>query len=366
MEPVPFMDLRRLHDPLRDDLDRAIRDVVERGDFIEGQALEAFESDFAGYCGTRFCVGVASGLDALSLTLQAIGVGRGDEVITAANTFVATVFAIQRIGATPVLVDCRDDTYCIDPDRLEGALSSRTRAILPVHLYGRLADMEPILRLASDRGVVVVEDAAQAHGAIRDGRKAGAFGRAGCFSFYPAKNLGAFGDGGAVTSDDEELADRLRAIRSYGQRKKNLHEFPGVNSRLDTLQAAILRVKLVHLDRWNRSRQDAARSYRERLAGLPLELPEDEPGAHVYHLFVVRVRNRDSVRKRLAEQGIQSGIHYPTPVHLQPACASIGYGPGAFPVCERMAGELLSLPFFPGIRDDEIDRVGDALTRILG
>ncbi len=365
MKGVPFVDLRRLHEPIRPAIEEALRGSLQRGDFIEGAALGEFEASFSAFCGVSHGVGVASGMDALVLALEGLGVGPGDEVITAANTFIATVFAIQRTGARPVLVDCDDTTSNLDPTALEDAITPRTKAILPVHLYGRLANMQAIGAIAQARSLPVLEDAAQAHGATRDGKIAGGFGRAAAFSFYPSKNLGALGDGGAVVTDDPELAARLRAVRSYGQRVKNRHDTFGVNSRLDTLQAGVLKIKLERLPEWNRSRAAAAAGYRERLADLPLRLPEDEPGAHVYHLFVIRTPRRDELREGLAEAGIQSGIHYPAPVHLQPAGRELASGPGSFPVAEKQAEEVLSLPMFPGMREDELDRVADRLTELL-
>ena len=363
MSDVPFVDLAADYRELRAEIDEPIRRVIQDGGFILGRDLEDFEKEFAAYCGSRHAIGVGSGLDALTLALQARGIGPGDEVITAANTFIATALAVSRVGATLVLVDCDESNFNLNPDAVERAVTPRTRAVIPVHLYGRLAPIEAVLDVARRRGLFVLEDAAQAHGAATQGRRAGSFGDAGAYSFYPAKNLGAFGDGGLVVTDDDELAARVRMLRNYGQRAKYQHEVVGTNSRLDTLQAAVLRVKLRALDRRNEARRVAADGYRRRLSRLPLVLPQppDEPSRHVYHLYVVRVSQRDVVQRQLAAAGIQTGIHYPRPVHLQEAYRSLGIGPGSHPVAERLAGEVLSLPMFPGLTDEQIDRVGSAL-----
>lgn len=368
MQPVPFVDLGRQHATLRAELDRAVNAVVERGEFILGPAVARFERQFADYCGTRHAVGVGSGGSALQLALEALGVGSGDEVITVANTFIATACAISRTGATPVLVDCLDSTLGLDTGAVAGAVTPRTRAIVPVHLFGRLAEMEAIAQIATRHDLPIVEDAAQAHGAARGGRRAGAFGQLAGFSFYPAKNLGAWGDAGAVTTDDDALAARVRLLRDYGQRAKYEHEIPGENSRLDTLQAAILGVKLMRLDAWNDARRRAAARYRAGLAGTRVVLPAepDVAEAHVHHLFVVRIADRDRVRAELSRQGIQTGIHYPVPVHLHPAYRSLGRGVGSYPIAERAAQQLLSLPMFAEITPEEIDRVCEVLKALVG
>jgi dTDP-4-amino-4,6-dideoxygalactose transaminase len=360
---VPFVDLAAEHRELRSEIDAAIRRVLDDGSFILGAELSRFEEEFGAYCGRRAAVGVGSGLDALALALEAAGIGPGDEVITAANTYIATVLAISRVGASPVLVDCRQDDFNIDPAALDAAVTRRTRAVIAVHLYGRLADMGPILDITRRHGLFVLEDAAQAHGAVRGGRRAGAFGDAAAFSFYPSKNLGACGDGGIVVTDDEALAERIRRLRNYGQRTKNDHEVRGGNSRLDTLQAAILRVKLRGLDGRNEARRIAADRYRQRLSGLPLVLPAPPPGreSHVYHLYVVRVVDRDRIQRRLGEAGVETAVHYPRPVHLQEAYRDLALASGSFPVAERLAGEILSLPMFPTLSAEAVDRVGDAL-----
>ena len=360
---IPLVDLVADDRELRADLDAAMRRVVDEGSFVLGAELESFEREFAAYCGARHAIGVGSGLDALALALQARGIGPGDEVITAANTFIATALAVSRAGATPVFVDCSESDLCLDPARLESAITPRTRAVIPVHLYGRLAAVDEIRDVARRHDLFLLEDAAQAHGAAKDGRRAGSFGDAAGFSFYPSKNLGAYGDGGAVVTDDDELADRVRMLRHLGQRTKSRHEVLGTNSRLDTLQAAVLRVKLRALDRRNEARRRSADRYRTRLADLPLVVPQAplEPSRHVYHLFVVRVAARDLVQQRLAAAGIQTGVHYPRPVHLQEAYLNLGIPPGSCPVAEALSNEVLSLPMFPSLTEDQIDRVGSAL-----
>jgi dTDP-4-amino-4,6-dideoxygalactose transaminase len=365
---VPFVDLATEHRELRTEIDEAIRRVIQDGSFILGRDLEDFEKEFAAYCGSRHAIGVGSGLDALTLALQARGIGPGDEVITAANTFIATALAVSRVGATPVLADCNESDFNLNPDAVEKAITPRTRAVIPVHLYGQLAPIDAILDVARRHGLFVLEDAAQAHGAGKQGQRAGSFGDAGTYSFYPAKNLGALGDGGLVVTDDDGIAAQIRMLRNYGQRKKYEHAVVGTNSRLDTLQASVLRAKLPALDRRNEARRAAADGYRRRLSGLPLVLPRapEEPGRHVYHLYVVRVAERDQVQRRLAAAGIQTGIHYPQPIHLQEAYRHLGIGPGTYPVAERLAGEVLSLPMFPSLTDDQIDRVGSALEEALG
>ena len=358
---VPFVDLQAHHDPLRAELDAAIAAVGRRGDFILGADVQAFEREFAAYLGAPHAVGVASGLSAIELALRAHGIGPGDEVITAANTFIATVLAILAVGATPRLVDVDAGTYTIDPDRAADAVTPRTRAIVPVHLYGQPADLDAIGALAERHGLVVVEDAAQAHGARYRGRRAGTFGDSAAFSFYPSKNLGAWGDAGLVVTKDAAVAERLRALRNVGQRAKYVHGDVGTNARLDTVQAAVLRLKLPHLERWNALRRAHADRYRERL-GDGIHVPSARPDReHVYHLFVVQVDRRHEVQAQLKADGVETGIHYPVPVHLQEACASLGYRRGDFPVTETAADRILSLPMFPELTDAQIDYVSEQL-----
>jgi dTDP-4-amino-4,6-dideoxygalactose transaminase len=358
---VRFVDLGAQTRTLQPALTDALAAVLERGDFILGEDVERFEQEFAAYCGVAHAVGVDSGLSALELALRAAGVGPGDEAITQANTFIATVGAIQAVGARPVLTDC-DPMGGMDPAAVAAALSPRTRAILPVHLFGRLGEMDAILALAAPRGIAVIEDACQAHGAIWQGRRAGSFGLAAAFSFYPAKNLGAFGDGGMLVTNSEEVAAQARTLRNYGQRAKYEHVTLPLNRRLDTLQAAVLRIKLPHLDRWNARRQYLADAYREHLQGLPVAVPpSDPPGRHVYHLLVVETESRDALRARLTDAGVETGIHYPVPPHLQPALRDLGWQAGAFPVAERLAGRILSLPMYPELPVGHVERVAAAV-----
>jgi len=362
---VPFVDLEAHHDPLRAELDAAVAAVGRRGDFILGAAVDSFERDFAAFVGARHGIGVASGLSAIELALRAYGIGAGDEVITAANTFIATVLAILAVGAVPRLVDVDPDTYTIDAAHVASAVTARTRAIVPVHLYGQPADMDAIAALASRHNLLVVEDAAQAHGARYRGRRAGTFGHAAAFSFYPSKNLGAWGDAGMVVTDDAAVAERIRALRNVGQREKYLHPYVGTNARLDTLQAAVLGVKLPHLDAWNTLRRAHADRYRARLGGgvrVPVAAPERD---HVYHLFVVEVERRPEWQQRLKAAQIDTGIHYPVPIHLQDACAPLGYRRGDFPVTEAAADRILSLPMYPELSDAQIDFVSDTLRAAL-
>lgn len=359
---IPFVDLATQYRSIQPEIDAAIAAVLKRGDFILGQDVRLFEQEFAAYCGTAHCLGVASGTDALRLAIQACGIGRGDEVITTAHTFIATVLAIAEAGATPVLVDCDPEFGLIDVSKIEAALTPRTKAILPVHLYGQPADMDPILEIARRHNLAVIEDACQAHGALYKGQRCGSLGDIAAFSFYPGKNLGAYGDGGAVTTNRADLADKVTLLRNYGQRVKYEHLEKGGNSRLDTVQAAVLRVKLRHLDDWNAGRQRAAASYGRALAGSALGLPKVVPyGTHVFHLYVVRTPDRAGLQKALDAAGSQHGIHYPIPVHRQKAMADLGYGEGAFPVAEALAPQILSLPMFPELSDDQIDRVAAAI-----
>jgi dTDP-4-amino-4,6-dideoxygalactose transaminase len=355
---VPFLDLSHQNAPVRDEVLAEIGTLIDTGAFTNGAQVKEFEAAFAAFCGTTECVGVASGLDALRLALLAADVGAGDEVIVPAATFVATAEAVSQVGARPVLVDAAaDDT--LDPAAAEAALTPRTRAILPVHLYGQMADMARFREIAARHSVSIVEDACQAHGATRDGLRAGGVGSAGAFSFYPAKNLGAFGDAGALTTNDPELANRVRALREHGGREKYQHEFPGYTARLDTLQALVLLRKLDELERWNAERRQVAALYAEGLAGLgDLVLPRVASGSEpVWHLYVVRSARREALASFLGERGIGTGRHYPDPVHLTPAYASLGYAPGAFPVAERLSREGLSLPLFPGMTEAQASTV---------
>ncbi len=361
---IPFVDLKTQFQEHRDEFLQAIEQVLQSAAFILGPDVSRFEKEFADYAGSRFAVGVASGTDALHLALRAAGIKAGDEVITATNTFYATTAAIELSGARPVLVDCNPDTYLIDAAAIERAVTPRTKAIIPVHLYGQVVPMDEIRLLAEQHGLIIIEDACQAHGARYKGQVAGTFGTAAAFSFYPGKNLGAFGDGGAVTTDDEDIYARLIALRNYGSPQKYLHPTFGMNSRLDSVQAAVLSVKLRYLDRWNSSRVRAAARYRNNLSGAPdIKLPAvAADSTHIYHLFVVQVPDRrDDILQALAEREIYCGIHYPIPLHLQQAYAYLGYREGDFPVAESAARRILSLPMFPEISAEQIDAVCEAL-----
>jgi dTDP-4-amino-4,6-dideoxygalactose transaminase len=363
---IPFVDLHAQYTSIASDVTAAMMRVVERGDYILGDDVRLFEEEFAKYIGTSEAISVGSGLDALEFALRAYGVGPGDEVITAANTFIATVLAIMSTGARPVLVDADRETYNIDPAAIEAAITSKTKAIMPVHLYGQPADMQPILEIAQKRGLVVIEDAAQAHGARYDGRRAGALGHAAGFSFYPAKNLGAYGDGGMVVTNDSAAAEKIRRYRNYGQRVKYEHPVIGTNSRLDTIQAAVLRVKLPHLDRWNAARGEHAAAYNALLAGSSIVLPTAaQKCTHIYHLYVIQLDRREEVQKALTARGIGTGIHYPIPIHLQEACASLGYRKGDFPVTENAASRILSLPMYPEMTAEQCEFVADELLQAI-
>ena len=364
---IPLVDLKAQYRSIKGEVDAAVAAVLEGGHFILGPEVEAFEREFSAYCGTAHTVGVNSGTSALHLALLAAGVGAGDEVITTAFTFVATVAGIEYTGARAVLVDVDPSTLTIDPERLESAITPRTKAIIPVHLYGQPADMDPILSIARAHGLVVIEDAAQAHGAEYKHRRAGSIGDLGCFSFYPGKNLGAAGDGGAVTTANEDYARTVRMLRDWGAEQKYLHVVKGFNFRLDEIQAAILRVKLRRLEAWTELRRHLARAYTTLLAESGVSLPVEAPDVrHVYHLFAVRSKARDRVRSELHAAGIQAGIHYPIPVHLQPAYANLGYRRGDFPVAERAADEVLSLPLYPELSSGAVERVARAVARSAG
>lgn len=362
--PIPFLDLKTQLASIRPEIDTAIARVLDSAHFILGDEVDAFETEFAAFCGTRACVGVDTGISALELTLRAAGIGPGDEVITVAHTFIATVSAISFSGATPVLVEVDPTTYLMDPRRVEAAITPRTRAVVPVHLYGQTVDMDPLMDIARRHRLFVLEDACQAHGARYKGRRAGGLGHAAAFSFYPGKNLGAAGDAGAVTTDDPDLAGRIRMLRNYGQSAKYHHDMLAFNRRLDSLQAAILRVKLRHLDDWNAGRRRAAAAYAERLAGLSLALPvvapDNEP---VWHLYVVRAADRDALRRHLDEAGVDTGLHYPVSIHRQPAYPE--FAGLRFPISEGIADQCLSLPLFAELTDNQIDQVARAVRSAL-
>ncbi len=355
---IPFLDLKTPHLELHEEISSAIERVVSSGWYILGPEVDEFEREYAFYCDASQCVGVANGLDALHLALRAMGVGQGDEVIVPSNTYIATWLAVSHCGATPVPVEPVETTYNIDPTLIETAITERTKVILPVHLYGQPADLDPILEIAKKHGLRVLEDAAQAHGAYYRGKRIGAHGDAVAWSFYPGKNLGALGDGGAVTTNDPELADRIRVLRNYGSREKYVNEVQGWNSRLDPIQAAILRVKLRHLDAWNARRADVASQYLDGLRDSSLILPHVPEWAEpVWHLFVVRHAQRDLLQQRLTGAGVGTLIHYPIPPHRQQAYAALGFAPDAFPLASHLADEMLSLPMGPHLVPEQVSAV---------
>jgi dTDP-4-amino-4,6-dideoxygalactose transaminase len=373
---VASLDLGAEFMEVREGVEAAVRRVLESGRYVGGPEVEGLEREFAAYCGTAHGVAVNSGTDALRFALIAAGVGPGHEVITSPFTFIGTTEAISQAGARPIFADIEPATFTLDPSRVQAALSPRTRALMPVHLYGQTADMEAIGALARSRGLAVIEDACQAHGAAFGGRRSGALGTAGCFSFYPTKNLGAAGEGGMVTTDDPAVAERVRRLRDHGQSRKYVHAEEGYNGRMDAIQAAILRVKLNRLEAWNERRRALAARYRAGLAAAEREglvvLPVERAAArHVYHLFAVRVPSsgaasrRDRARGALLDAGIETGVHYPVPLHLQPCYASMGLGEGSFPESERAAREVLTLPLYPQLRDAQADQAAEVLSRTL-
>jgi dTDP-4-amino-4,6-dideoxygalactose transaminase len=365
---VPFLDLKKHHAPLIDQFDRAIREVIESSAFAGGPFVEKFEEEFAGYCGSQYAIGVGNGTDALWLTLLALGIGSGDEVITVPNTFMATAEAITHCQARPVFVDVDESTFTMDPAELTRALTAKTKAIIPVHLFGQPADMNPILEFARAHGLFVIEDAAQAHGAEYNGQKVGTIGDAGCFSFYPGKNLGAFGEAGAVVTSNLDLKEKIQVLRDHGQASKYHHSLVGWNCRMDGIQAAILSIKLRRLEGGNLLRRGHALQYNEGFARIEeVETPVAADYArHVYHIYAIRVPERDEVRRRLEEQGIGCAIHYPIPIHLQEAYRSLGYRVGAFPIAESLSEEFLSLPMFPELTEAQIQHVVQCVEEAIG
>jgi dTDP-4-amino-4,6-dideoxygalactose transaminase len=365
--PVPLVDLTDQYQQLAKEIQAGWEQVLEEGTFVLSDEVARFETAYAAFCEVGYCVGVANGTDALELALRAIGVGSGDEVIMPANSFIATPLAVIRAGATPAFVDAQEESHLIDPDLVGARLNSRTKAVVPVHLFGQLAPMESLQDVAAGTDVRIVEDAAQAHGARRNGVGAGNFGVVAATSFYPAKNLGAYGDAGAVLTNDEHVAHTVRCLRNYGSETKYDHPMVGFNSRLDALQAVVLNVKLARLEVWNSKRRAAAMRYDELLSDLEsVRRPQPLPGnEHVWHLYVVRVRDRDRVLRKLNEAGIGAGVHYPVPLHLQGALRALGHSPGDFPVAERASREILSLPMFPEItaqqQEEVVDRLRDAV-----
>jgi dTDP-4-amino-4,6-dideoxygalactose transaminase len=358
---IPYVNLEAELCSIREEIQAAIDRVLNHTAFILGPEVSLFEEDFAAYCGARYAVGVDSGVSALELGMRALGIGPGDEVITPAHSFIASSSAISFTGARPVLVDVDPVTYNIDPYEVRRSITPRTRAVMPVHLYGQPADMDAILEVAEAYGLWVIEDACQAHGARYKGRRVGSLGHIAAFSFYPAKNLGAYGDAGAVVTNDAKVADTVRMMRNYGQSEKYQHGFLGCNHRLDTLQAAVLLVKLRYLDHWNARRAELAQLYTRLLANSEVTTPKVAPGCdHVYHLYVIQSEDRDGLQAFLRKRGIDTGIHYPIPIHLQRAYTSLGYRPGAFPVTESSATRLLSLPMFPELKETELQYVVDS------
>jgi dTDP-4-amino-4,6-dideoxygalactose transaminase len=359
---IPFLDLQAQYRRIKPEVDAAVLGVLDSGQFVLGREVKAFEQEFAQYCGGCHAIGVNTGTSALHLALLAAGIGSGDEVITVPFTFVATVAAIRYTGAKPVLVDIDPRTFTIDVNRIEAAITPRTKAILPVHLYGQPADMSAVCEIAHRRGLVVIEDAAQAHGAEYKGRRVGSLGDLACFSFYPGKNLGACGEGGIVVTNNPDYDRTIRMLRDWGQERKYLHQLAGFNYRLEEIQAAILRVKLRYLDQWTDARRACAVRYGTMLADSEIEIPIEMPYArHVYHVYAVRVDDRERVQKRLQTSGIQTGIHYPIPVHLQPAHADLGYQVGSFPMAEEAAARVLSLPIYPELDPVQQEQVACAV-----
>ncbi len=364
MKRIPLVDLKAQYRPLAKEVISSFRDIFRGMHLIDGPNIRKFEEAFGAFCGVPYAVSVGSGTEALHLALRGLGIKEGDEVITVPFTFIGTVEAILQTGATPVFVDIDPATYTMDISQVKRKTNRRTRAFLPVHLYGQPCDMTPLLRVSRATGIPVVEDAAQAHGALYRGRRIGSLGKVGCFSFYPSKNLGGYGEGGMVVTRDRRLAEKVRLLRDHGALTKYQHVFPGWNGRMDELQAAVLRIKLKHLRRWNLLRRRHAAFYRKGLRGLPLRLPEELPARHhVYHLFVIRTRERGRLRQFLLKQGIETGLHYPVPLHLQKALSSLGYRRGDFPESERASREVLSLPMYPELTRTDRERVIRTLRR---
>lgn len=367
MMKVPFVDLQSQYKAIRSDVLKGVEAVFDKCNFILGEEVQKFEQEFARYIGTKFGIGVANGTDSLHLALRAAGVTEGDEVIVPANTFIATALGATYTGARIVLVDADPKTFLMDVKQLEKAITKKTKAIVPVHLYGRMMDLDPVVELAKKHNLVIVEDTAQAHGAQLRGKKAGSIGAFGSFSFYPGKNLGAYGDGGGLTTNDAELKAKIEAFRNYGSPKKYHHPVVGWNSRLDTVQAAVLSAKLPHLDTYNSKRYDAAVKYNRLLEGVgDLVLPQiPEKGSHVFHLYVVRTKRREELMNHLNSNGVSAVIHYPVPIHLHGAYSNLGYKAGDFPVAEQMCNEIVSLPMFPELTDEQIGYVAEQVKRFF-
>jgi dTDP-4-amino-4,6-dideoxygalactose transaminase len=363
---IPFVDLKAQYRTIKSEIDQAISEVLESTSFVGGEKLECFERHFAEHTGSKCAVGTSSGTSALHLALHVLGIGRGDEVITATNTFIATTEAISQTGAVPVLVDVDDDTLTMDPEKTEEAVTRRTKAIIPVHLYGQSADMDAIRDIARRHSLKVIVDACQAHGSKLNGSRTAVLGDVTCYSFYPGKNLGAYGDGGAIVTDDAELAETMRSIGNHGRLDRYTHHAEGFNYRLDALQAAILDVKLSHLDQWNEKRRSRAKRYDAAFKTGPVRPVQEGPNRyHVYHLYVVRTPERDRLLQELGKRSISAGIHYPVPLHLQAAYKHMGLGAGTYPVAEKAANEIISLPMYPELADEMVDQVVAAVREIL-
>ena len=363
---VPYFDLKAQYAELRDEITAALDRVCQSASFILGEEVTRFEQAFASYCAVKHCVALNSGTSALHLALLSAGIGHGDEVITTANTFIATAEAICYTGATPVFTDIDPATGNLDPALIERAITECSKAIIPVHLYGRPADLGPMLEIAKRHKLVVIEDACQAHGARYQGKRVGGLSHSAAFSFYPGKNLGAYGEGGAVTTNDDAVAQFVREMRSHGESSRYFHDRIGYNYRIDGFQGAVLHVKLKHLDRWTKRRQEFASLYRERLAGSRVCLPQDDPKCEsVYHLFTPRVKNRDAVREELSGKGVQTAVHYPVPVHLQKAYSYLGYKPGSLPQTEKACAEVLSMPLYPEMTREQVLYAADTLAEIV-
>lgn len=364
---VPFLDLNAQYAAIKPSIDRALEAVIKRQDFILGRDVSGLEGEFAAYCHSRYCVALNSGTDGLFLCLKALGIGPGDEVIVPAFTFIATAFVVTCAGARPVFVDIDPLTYNIDVPKVKAAITRRTRAVIPVHLFGQCADMAPLTRLAREYGLSVIEDACQAHGALYGGKKAGSMGTAGVFSFYPTKNMGAFGDGGAVVTGNKRLFEKLRMMRDCGRRSKYEHVILGYNSRLDTLQAAVLRVKLAHLDSWNRRRRQLAAAYTQMFSRMPgVSVPFQSPAnCHVYHIYAIQVNRRDAVVEYLKKRGVGCMVNYPIPLHRQPVYRGLGYRQGSFPQSERIARRIISLPMHPFLTERQISYVAKTVNSAL-
>jgi len=358
---IPFVDLSRNYRSIKEEIDKNIKDIIESSSFIMGKPVSNFEEQFAKYCGSKYCTGVSNGTVAIELALRAVGIGQGDEVITTPLTFMATVESIINVGAKPVFVDIEKEAYNIDVNQIEEAITPSTKAILIVHLYGKAVDMNSVMKIADKYEIPVIEDCAQAHGALVGDRKVGTFGVAGCFSFFPGKNLGAFGDAGAIVTDDEKIADYIGMVRNHGRKDKYTHLKIGYNQRMDSIQAAILSVKLRHLDKWNELRRSNAIEYGNNLKNSIYKFPTSIEKDNVFHLYVIQTEDRDGLMNYLKEQGISCGVHYPIPLHLQPALGDLGYVQGDFPRAENASETILSLPMFPELQKDEIEYIGETI-----